>query len=129
MAPFNLRHLTTCFALAILTLIVTLSGCRTTSDRNSDIKSNAPQFPSDELESVTDFSDVAESVFNNLRENSEAEFLGCLCIVDATNRTQWAAWQFLKVDAKGYRTATDMKTYDDLEACVAMREILMECEG
>lgn len=129
MALFLLRHLTTRLGLTILAGTVVLSGCKTTSNRTSNIQSTQSGLPSDDLEDAVNFSDIVESEFNTLRENGEAEFLGCLCIAEAADKTKWVAWQFLKVEAKGYRTSTDKKIYDDLEACIAMRETLMECEG
>lgn len=131
MALFLMRHLTTRLGFTILAGTVVLAGCRSTSGNSpeSDLRGSETDTPSDDLENVADFSDTSESEFNTLRDKSDAEFLGCLCVNETTDKTKWVAWQFLNIGTKGYRTTTDKKTYDDLEACVAMRETLMECEG
>jgi hypothetical protein len=129
MILFLLRRLTTRMGFTILTGIFVLAGCRTTSNRSSSLQSSETASPPDDIENVTDFFDTTDEEFNFLRVSSEAEFLGCLCVTLETDKTKWMAWQFLSVGNKGYRTATDNKTYDDLETCVATRETLMECEG
>lgn len=128
MAISFLRQLTTRLSFTILAATVFLSGCRTMSDRKSHIQSSESELPTDAFERLAVFSEISEGEFHTLRNNSDAEFLGCLCESEAADRTKWVGWQFLKVGTNGYRTSTHKKTYDDLEACVAMREILMECE-
>ncbi len=126
-------RLTARISLSILAFgaLIVFTGCKSTSELNpsSDLQSIESK-KSDELENAADtFSEVSEEEFNGLKAGEEAEFLGCLCVSVANDKSKWSASQFLSVGTKGFRTATDKQVYDDLEACVSMRETLMECEG
>ena len=132
MPVFHQRHLTARRGLPILALAAVsfLGGCRSTapSGPSSELQSEKTE-PKDELENAETFSDVNNTEFNQQRDDDNADFLGCLCVSETADKSKWVAWQFLSVGAKGFRTFTDKNTYDDLEACIAMRETLMECGG
>lgn len=107
------------FSLCIC--LSSLSSCNTSRNSRADSELRSTASPADKFSSVT------TDRFNLLLADQRAEFLGCLCIA---NQGKWAAWKFIKVANKGYRTEVAATIHDDIESCVSEREhAAQQCGG